>query len=141
MSTVYENAKAKLAELMMDKPGFEQSEKHNDYCSTITYYHSDSRQALVIKYVPVPDETAPMFEGTSVIAQIVRENAECLNVDGDGFNMTLSSGNSEVVVPLLTQCNSECKKLSHIYVLPQEDLHVYELIFNRMIAAMCNGIA
>jgi hypothetical protein len=95
----------------------------------------------VIEYVPVPDETAPMFKGTSVYAQIVRENAECLNVHEDGFKMTLLSGNSEVVVPLFTQWNSECGKLSHIYVLPLEDLEVYELIFNRMIAAMCNGLA
>ena len=139
MSTVYENAKARLDELMKSKPEFEKYEKHDDYCNTISYYHPDSRQALVIKYVPVPPETSPELRGTSVIAQIFHENTECLNVHDK--NMTLLSGNSEVVVPLLTQGPSPFKEFSLIYVLPQEDLHVYELIFNRMIAAMCNGLA
>ena len=142
MSTVFENAEVMLDELMMGKsgfkrPGIRRGREHNNHCTTITYHHPGSRQGLMIRYVPVPDQIAPELRGTSVIAQIFREHTECLNIHGN--TMTLSDGNSEVVIPLMTQSESPCKQFLNIYVLPQEDLRVYELIFNRMIHAMRNG--
>ena len=140
MSTVYESVKLKLDELMMGETEFQRYEEHNAYFTTVVYRHHGSRQGLGIRYVPNPRADTPELRGTSVIGGIVRENAESLNVDEYGRNMTLFRGNEEVIVPLKCQLDSDCKKFSYIYALPQEDLDVYELIFNYMIAAMRNGL-